>query len=125
MIGTGVARPDEDPQNNFGWTSSRRRRFCFLCHSTAGGKGKRKALAHLDMTKYPFGGHHAAEAGAAVRAALGAGPDGARVTMPKEEPGRVTGKDLAIILKWSDAFAAAHPDPKARALRSEAAWESR
>lgn len=84
-------------------------KHCFRCHSTAGGKGKRKALVHLDMTRYPFGGHHAAEAGAVVRAALGAGPDGARATMPKEEPGRVSGEALARILKWADAFAAAHP----------------
>ena len=86
-------------------------KHCFRCHSTVGGKAKRKALAHLDMTRYPFAGHHAAEAGAVVRAALGAGPDGAKATMPKEEPGRVKGEDLAMILQWSDAFAAAHPVP--------------
>src|SRR4029077_8996664 len=46
-------------------------RHCFRCHSQNGpkdgknsAKAKAQARAHVDMTSYPFGGHHAGEAGA-------------------------------------------------------------
>jgi hypothetical protein len=86
-------------------------RQCFRCHAKGGSKAKPKARAHLDMTSYPFGGHHAGEAGAAVRKALGAGPDKQRATMPSDDPGATTGADLKAILAWADAFAAAHSAP--------------
>ena len=80
-------------------------RHCFRCHTTAGKKSKPKALAHLAMDGYPFGGHHADEAGAVVRKVLGAG--GGKATMPSDAPGVVTGEDLAGILAWADAYEAA------------------
>jgi hypothetical protein len=82
-------------------------RFCFSCHSTKPGHGKPKALEHLDMDTYPFGGHHAGEAGAAVREALGA--TGTDPTMPDDHPGAVKGHDLHLVLAWADAFDRAHP----------------
>jgi hypothetical protein len=86
-------------------------RQCFRCHSKDGKKAKAKAKArsHLDMTSYPFGGHHAGEAGDAVRNALGAGPKKGRATMPSDDPGAVKGADLKFILAWADAFTLAHP----------------
>lgn len=86
-------------------------KHCYRCHAKVGGKGKPKALVHLDMTSYPFAGHHAGEAGLVVRAALGAAPDGGRATMPKGDPGSVPGEDLLRILAWTDAFTLAHQPP--------------
>jgi hypothetical protein len=82
-------------------------RHCFRCHTSAGKKSKPKALAHLSMDGYPFGGHHADESGTVIRKVLGAG--GGKPTMPSDEPGAVTGEDLARILAWADAFEHAHP----------------
>lgn len=82
-------------------------RHCFRCHATAGSKSKPKALTHIAMDGYPFGGRHADEAGSIVRKALGA--RGAKATMPSDDPGAVTGEDLARILAWADAFEHAHP----------------
>lgn len=92
-------------------------KHCLHCHSKDGKKAKAKARAHLDMTGYPFGGHHAGEAGAAIRAALGVGSTTRKATMPSDEPGVVKGDELASILRWADAFDAAHvrvdgPTPK-------------
>jgi hypothetical protein len=92
-------------------------RHCLRCHSKEGAKAKSKARAHLDMTGYPFGGHHAGEAGAAIRAVLGVGPKAHRATMPSDDPGIVKGDELASIMRWADAFDAAHvragePAPK-------------
>jgi mono/diheme cytochrome c family protein len=84
-------------------------RHCFRCHTSAGKKSKPKALAHISMDAYPFGGHHADESGAVVRNVLGAG--GGKPTMPSDDPGAVTGEDLARILAWADASERAHPAP--------------
>lgn len=84
-------------------------RHCFRCHTTTGKKSKRKALAHLSMNRYPFAGHHASEAGAVIRNVLGASP-GVKATMPSDDPGAVTGDDLAKILTWADEFTRAHTD---------------
>ena len=88
-------------------------RHCFRCHTSAAKKAKRKALAHVAMDRYPFGGHHAGEAGAVVRKVLGGG--GAKATMPSDDPGAVTGDDLAKILAWADAFDRAHTHHKGSA----------
>jgi hypothetical protein len=93
-------------------------RHCFRCHSRdvqhtkdAKAKPKAKALSHLDMTAYPFGGHHAGAAGAAVLEALGVGPQPTRAIMPPDKPGSVPADDLRLIRAWAEAFAAAHgPD---------------
>jgi hypothetical protein len=92
-------------------------RHCFRCHTKDGKKAKAKARAHLDMSSYPFGGHHAGEAGAAVLTALGLGPERKRATMPSDEPGAVAGDDLRLMRQWAEAFTAAHP------LRNGAAAE--
>jgi hypothetical protein len=83
-------------------------RHCFRCHTTTGKKSKPKALAHMSMDHYPFGGHHADEAGKAVREVLGAAGKG-KATMPRDDPGAVAGDDLAKTLAWADAFDRAHP----------------
>ena len=83
-------------------------RHCFRCHTTTGKKSKRKALEHMSMDSYPFGGHHAAEVGKAIRAVLGVeGKE--KATMPADDKGAVTGDDLAKILAWAAAFDRAHP----------------
>jgi mono/diheme cytochrome c family protein len=87
-------------------------RHCFRCHTIGGKKSKAKALAHMAMDGYPFGGHHADEAGEVVKKVLGAG--GGKATMPSDAPGSVTGEDLAAILAWADAYDAAR-----RARRTE------
>ena len=59
------------------------------------------------MDRYPFGGHHAGEAGQAIRKVLGIG-GATKPTMPSDDPGAVTGDDLAKIAAWADAFDRAH-----------------
>jgi hypothetical protein len=82
-------------------------RYCFRCHTKSGKKARAKALKHLDMTAYPFGGHHATDVGTVVRKAV-TGQDGKAPTMPSDDPGAVQGEDLAKILAWADAFDRAH-----------------
>lgn len=77
-------------------------KHCYRCHTRAGKKAKRKTLDHLDMDRYPFGGHHADEAASAIRKTLGV--TGKKATMPKDDPGAVSGDALAKILAWADAF---------------------
>jgi hypothetical protein len=91
-------------------------RHCFRCHSKDGPKdgktstkAKAQARAHVDMTSYPFGGHHAGEAGPAILTALGLGPEHKRATMPSDDPGSVTDEDLRLIRAWAEAFSVAHP----------------
>ncbi len=85
---------------------------CFRCHTKTGRKAKPKSLAHLTMDRYPFGGHHAAEAGAVIRRVLGAGPAKKEPTMPSDDRGAVAGEELAKVLAWADAFDGAHPPKK-------------
>ncbi len=93
-------------------------RHCFRCHTTAGKKSKRKALDHIAMDRYPFRGHHAAEAGATIRKVLGA--DGkSKPTMPSDDKGAVAGDDLSKILAWADAFDRAHPPKPANTTKEK------
>ena len=80
---------------------------CFRCHTAEGKKSKRKALDHLSMDHYPFGGHHADEAGSAIRKVLGA-DENTKATMPSDDRGAVRGDDLAKIVAWAAAFDRAH-----------------
>jgi len=79
--------------------------YCAACHQQGGKKATAKKLGHFDMTAYPFGGHHAAQIGGVVREVLGV--DGGRPTMPKDKPGAVRGDELALIVAWTAAWAAA------------------
>lgn len=79
-------------------------RYCANCHTS--GTGKRAALRHFTMDRYPFGGHHADQISSTIREVLGA--DGQPATMPKDRPGAVQGDDLRAILDWADAFERAH-----------------
>jgi hypothetical protein len=106
--GHGVGRPHTptpDETAAFERAKPAFERHCFRCHTTAGKKSKPKSLAHLTMDSYPFGGHHADQAGAVVRKVLGAA--GGKPTMPSDDPGAVTGEDLTRILAWADAYDAA------------------
>lgn len=81
-------------------------RHCAGCHQQGQPKATKKALTHFDMTTYPFGGHHARDIDVSIRKVLGA--DGGKPTMPKgKAAGSVRGEDLAAILTWTEAFAAA------------------
>jgi mono/diheme cytochrome c family protein len=80
---------------------------CAKCHAQGGAKASPKKLGHFDMTSYPFGGHHAAYVGLAVRQVLGV--EGKDATMPDDDPGAIKGADLAAIVAWSRAFDASHP----------------
>jgi hypothetical protein len=82
--------------------------YCAGCHTRTGAKASPKSLDHLDMTSYPFGGHHGSMAGPAVAEVLGL--DGKKPTMPLDHPGAVTGDELALVKAWIDAYDAAHPD---------------
>jgi mono/diheme cytochrome c family protein len=75
---------------------------CSSCHVMGGRGAKRSTLEHFNMTKYPFGGHHAGEVAASIRKSLGL--TGGKATMPKNKPGLVQGDDLAAIAAWADAF---------------------
>lgn len=93
-------------------------RHCFRCHTTAGKKAKRKSLEHLPMDAYPFGGHHAGEAATVIRTVLGVGGR-AKATMPSDDPGAVTGDELAKVLAWADAFDRAHPRKSANTVKEK------
>jgi hypothetical protein len=93
-------------------------RHCFRCHTAGGKKAKPKALAHIGMDSYPFGGHHADEAGSVVRKVLGAGRG--QPTMPSDDPGAVRGDDLAQILAWADVFERAHPATEGKKEKPDA-----
>jgi hypothetical protein len=82
-------------------------KFCFACHSTKTGHKNEKALEHMNMDAYPFGGHHAQEAGSAIREVLGG--TGKPPTMPDDDPGAVKGDDLKVVLAWADEFDKSHP----------------
>ena len=77
-------------------------KYCSSCHVQGKRGAKKKTLEHFDMTKYPFGGHHAGEITASIRKALAIG--GGKATMPKGKPGSVPADDLALIAAWADAF---------------------
>lgn len=79
--------------------------YCAGCHQQGGKKATAKKLGHLDITTYPFGGHHAAEVSAAIREVLAIG--GGKATMPANKPGSVPGAEVALIAAWADAFDAA------------------
>lgn len=81
--------------------------YCAKCHTTQGSKSSKKGLEHFDMDSYPFGGHHAAEIGSAIREVLGA--SGEKATMPRDRPGAVKGEELKLVLAWADAYDRAHP----------------
>ena len=96
-------RPTPDELAAFKEAKPAFERHCFRCHTTAGRKSKRKALEHMSLNGYPFGGHHASEAGKAVREVLGA-EGSEKATMPADDKGAVAGDDLAKILAWATAF---------------------
>lgn len=81
-------------------------KFCAGCHVQDGRGAKKKTLEHFDMTRYPFGGHHADEITASIRKTLGIG--GGKPTMPKNKPGSVPADQVALIAAWADAFDASH-----------------
>jgi|GEM_PF-1739567 len=81
-------------------------KFCAGCHTQGGPGAKKSTLAHFDTTSYPFQGHHSHEMAASIRKALGVG--GRKATMPRDKPGSVQGEDLALIMRWADAFNASH-----------------
>ena len=119
--GHGIGRapkPTSDELAAFAEAKPAFERHCFRCHTTASKKSKRKALDHVSMDQYPFGGHHADEAGRVVRKVLGAEPGG-KATMPSDDPGSVKGDDLAKILGWADSFDRAHPASAEAASKSD------
>ncbi len=79
-------------------------RYCASCHTSRA--GKRAALRHFTMDRYPFGGHHADQITSAIREVLGA--NGQPATMPKGRPGAVQAEELRAILDWADAFDRTH-----------------
>ena len=104
-IGAGVA-PAEKAALDDAWPVLAR--DCAPCHSASGTHASRdKAMQHVDMSIYPFGGEHAATVGFEVREALGL--TGKPATMPANDPGSVRGADLAAIDRWARAWIAAHP----------------
>jgi len=87
--------------------------YCAGCHAQGGAKATDKTLAHLDITTYPFGGHHVATMGPTIKHVLGI--DGAKPIMPKNAPGSVQGDELALVTAWAAAWqaaddAGAHPE---------------
>ena len=102
-----VSKPTSEERAAFAAAKPAFERHCFRCHTTAGKKSKHKALEHISMDRYPFGGHHAGEAGPAIRKVLAIG-GATKATMPSDDPGAVTGDDLAKIAAWADAFDRAH-----------------
>ncbi len=81
-------------------------KYCAGCHQQGGKKASAKKLGHLDITTYPFAGHHTMEVAITIRKALAIG--GGKATMPFDKPGLVKGDELALIAAWADAFDASH-----------------
>jgi uncharacterized membrane protein len=81
-------------------------RHCARCHARGGDNPRPEALEHCDMSSYPFRGHHAGEIAAEIRTVLAIG--GGKPTMPADQPGAVTGDELALIAAWADAFEKSH-----------------
>lgn len=81
-------------------------KWCAKCHAEGGKLATAKKREHFDMTKYPFGGHHAMEISKEIREALGI--HGGKPTMPADKKGAVKGEELAAIKAWADAFDASH-----------------
>lgn len=81
-------------------------KWCAKCHAEGGKMATKKKRDHFDMTKYPFGGHHAMEMSQEIRKSLGIG--GGKPTMPFDKKGAVKGEELTAIAAWADAFDAAH-----------------
>ena len=84
---------------------------CARCHTTKGRKAKPKSLAHFNMDRYPFKGHHAHEAGQVIRRVL-TDVDGKGPSMPDDDPGAVKGEQLERVLAWATVFERAHPAPQ-------------
>jgi mono/diheme cytochrome c family protein len=85
-------------------------KYCASCHTKDGKKAAKKKLDHFDMTSYPFTGHHAETIGFTIREVLGV--TGKKPTMPFDNKGAVQGDELALIVRWADAWQAAHPNAK-------------
>lgn len=83
-------------------------RHCARCHTAGGAKATEITVAHIDLSAYPFDGHHTHELGPALRRVLGA--DGGAPEMPHDDPGAVKGADLEALLALAAAWTAAHPD---------------
>jgi cytochrome c len=67
-------------------------KWCAKCHSKDGKSTSAKNREHFDMTKYPFGGHHAMEISGEIRKTLGL--TGKKPTMPADKKGAVKGDEL-------------------------------
>ncbi|MBP6627842.1 MAG: hypothetical protein KA297_00335 [Kofleriaceae bacterium] len=78
---------------------------CGGCHIQGGAKATAKKLKHVDMTTYPFAGHHVDTITTTIGHVLGI--DGAKPTMPADKPGSVKGDDLALVEAWIEAYNAA------------------
>ena len=81
-------------------------KYCAKCHSKDGAKQSATKREHFEMTKYPFGGHHAMDVHNEIRKVLGV--TGKKPTMPSDKPGVVKGEELELIKAWADAFDASH-----------------
>ena len=75
------------------------KKYCAKCHAAS--TGKRAALKHFVMDANSFSGPHASSMPATIRKVMG--QSGKRATMPKDNPGRVSGNELKLILEWADA----------------------
>jgi hypothetical protein len=102
-----VSKPPPEELSAFARAKPIFEQHCFRCHTTSGKKSKRKAMEHMNMNGYPFEGHHAGEAGQAIRKVLGIGRP-TKPTMPSDDPGAVKGDALAKIAAWADAYEHAH-----------------
>jgi hypothetical protein len=125
--GPSPSAPLNDHQAAFEAARPAFARHCFRCHTAAGEaarKTKAKAIRHVDMGSYPFGGHHPYDVAKLVRTSLlGDKGRGKKPTMPADDVGSVTGPDLEAILAWASAFERARPAPtpgRARAKRPPA-----
>lgn len=76
--------------------------YCRGCHDPAEAEKDSKALVHLSMDDYPFGGHHVHELGKTIPRATGATDEGA--TMPKDDPGVLDERERQLIVTWADAY---------------------
>ena len=85
-------------------------KFCGGCHTKDGYATSSEAIEHLDMSQYPFGGHHADEIGKSIRTSVGAA--GKPATMPAGATDSLKGDDLKLIVAWCDAFDKAQPAKK-------------
>lgn len=92
-------------------------KYCAGCHTQTGKQADQKKLDDFDFTIYPSSTRHPRTIGFTVRDVLGISET--KPTMPADQPGTVSGRELATAKIWIDAWEAAERGGAHRPARSD------